>query len=340
MIFPIYFSHGYREREIEFNEYFGILFERSGLLPSIDPPSSNVNSSKLEKHLKYTNGLIAVLSRRDNIVSPYILFEIEMCLKLGKPALVFIEDNLPDSIIPLYIMQKRFSTRSFSREVFEHMHSLEIYKKYVGISPIPKYQVASKQKSCLLIGIENLNNELQTQLNELLLDKGFKIIKLEQNIKLPISNSFHFELLNLDLSIIIVNDKNPILNYFFGAINAYQIPNIQITINEDYIFDKSKPIEFQPIYITNKNLENDLIKISEQIDLFEEDFVLLEDKEKIHNYVESLASSFSYKGHYTQDLRTQIIQNINGDNFSNIKNSKIMNKSTKNDIQTDENKSL
>ncbi len=329
MILPIYFSHGYREREIDFNEYFGILFERSGFLPSIDPPSANVNSAKLEKHLKYTNGLIAVLSKRDNVVSPFILFEIEMCLKLGKPALVFIEDNLPDTIIPPNILQKRFSTKSFSREVFEHMHSLEIYKKYVGVSPIPKYQVASRQKSCLLIGTEKLNEDLISELIKTLKGKGYKIITPEKNITLPLDNSFHYELLNLDLAIVIFDNKNPILNYFYGAINSYQIPNITLTTVDNFAFDKSKPIEFQPKFISNKNNYMDLNIINEQINLYEEDFVVLEDKEKIHKYVESLAESFSYKGQYTHELRTQIVNNIvQGDNFSGIKDSNIINKST------------
>lgn len=328
MIFPIYFSHGYREREIAFNEYFGILFERSGFLPSIDPPSADVNSAKLEKHLKYTNGLIAVLSKRDNVVSPFILFEIEMCLKLGKPALVFIEDNLPDNIIPANILQKRFSTRSFSREVFEHMHSLEIYKKYVGVSPIPKYQVASRQKSCLLIGLDKLNEELIAEIVKTLVAKGYKIIKPERNINLPLNNSFHYELLNLDLAIVIIDNKNPILNYFYGAINAYQIPNITLTTESNFPIDISKLVEFQPKFISNNNNEFDLNIIIEQINLYEEDFVVLEDKGKIHKYVESLAESFTYKGHYTQELRTQIVSNIvHGDNFSGIKDSNIINKS-------------
>lgn len=71
---PIYFSHGYRERETVFNKYFGMLIEQSGFIPSLDPPSRDVNSAKLEKHLKHTIGLIAIAANRDGNLSPYIRY--------------------------------------------------------------------------------------------------------------------------------------------------------------------------------------------------------------------------------------------------------------------------
>src|SRR5690242_15609347 len=92
---PVYFSHGYRPREAPFNEYFSALLTEVQLLPSLDPPSPNVNPAKLERNLRHTKGLVAVLTNRDGKASPYLLYEITMCLRAGKSLLVFVEDTLP-----------------------------------------------------------------------------------------------------------------------------------------------------------------------------------------------------------------------------------------------------
>lgn len=73
---PVYFAHGYREREAPFAAHFGSLMRSIGFLPSLDPPSDDVNAAKLERHLGYTTGGIAVISARPEGPSPHILFEI------------------------------------------------------------------------------------------------------------------------------------------------------------------------------------------------------------------------------------------------------------------------
>jgi hypothetical protein len=329
MIFPIYFAHGYRPREVPFNEYFGILFENMGFTPSIDPPSGDVNAAKLEKHLKYNNGLIAVLSKRDDfLVSPYIMFEIQMCLKLGKPSLVFIEDNLPDNIVLPSILQRRFSTKSFSREVFEHMNSLSIFKRYIGDSPIPKYQIYSKQKSCLLVGFDGLLQDIKIAVCNQVIAKGYRVLIQDVKSGLPLNNNMHFELLNLDLAIVVCDNLGALDNYIFGAINSYQIPTILLTTDSSNKINSDLPVEFRPRIVSNKKIEDDLSIIYSQIDLSEEDFVTLKNKKKVHAYVNALASSYSAKGQYTNETRSQIISKIHiGDNFSNISNSTIANRS-------------
>jgi len=329
MIFPIYFAHGYRPREVPFNEYFGILFESMGFSPSIDPPSGDVNAAKLEKHLKYNSGLIAVLSKRDDfLVSPYIMFEIQMCLKLGKPALVFIEDNLPDNIVLPTIIQIRFSTKSFSREVFEHMNSLSIFKKYIGESPVPKYHLYSKQKSCLLVGFDNLLEDTRKDVINQLNAKGYRVLEQESKQGLPLNNKIHFELLNLDLAIVVCDKLGAIDNYIFGAINSYQVPTILLTTDAGNKTNSDLPVEFRPRLISNEIVEDDLSIICGQIDLSEEDFITLKDKKKVHAYVSALASSYSAKGEYTSGIRNEIINKIHlADNYENISDSTIVNRS-------------
>jgi hypothetical protein len=90
---PVYFAHGYREREAPYTAFFGGLLDDLGLMPSVDPPSSDVNAAKLERHLNATSGLVAVISDRDGRASDYILYELWMAVRAGKPAIAFIEDT-------------------------------------------------------------------------------------------------------------------------------------------------------------------------------------------------------------------------------------------------------
>lgn len=330
MIFPIYFSHGYRPREVEFNDYFIMLFRESGFLTNIDPPSDSLNTAKLEKSLKYSSGLISVLPKRDDIVSKYMLYEIRMCLKLGKPALVFLEDSLPNDIIPYSIYQKRFSTKSYPKQVFEHMNTLKVYKNYIGDSPIPKYQIASMQKSCLIAGFNHLNSQIYDETYKILQEMGFNVLNFDNISTIPLSNELHFDLLNLDLALINLELKDSILSYFLGAINSYQIPNILFTTEKKLFINKEYPKEFQPTYITNNNFEQDILEIKAQIELFEEDFITLENKKQIHIYSQELASAY---GKYSKETRQSISIKIDnsksagGDLIADNSNSVVGNRS-------------
>ena len=118
----VYFSHSYRKEDTDSVRYFARLMRSEGFLPSLDPPSKSVNTSKLERHLRSSDGLVAVLNWRKEGVSKYILFEIGLCIRARKPLLVFVEDNLPDDIIPAGILQRRFSRQSYLRQIREHKH--------------------------------------------------------------------------------------------------------------------------------------------------------------------------------------------------------------------------
>src|SRR3954447_5343831 len=95
----MYFAHSYRDRDARIVDYFGRLMRSEGLVPSLDPPSDSVNAAKLQRHLNSSDGMVAVLSRREDGTSPHILFELSLAIRAGFPLLVFIEDTLPSDII-------------------------------------------------------------------------------------------------------------------------------------------------------------------------------------------------------------------------------------------------
>jgi hypothetical protein len=80
--------------------------------------------------------MVAVLTWRVGGPSQFILYEISLALRARKPLVVFLDDRLPDSLIPALILQRRFSSRTYFRQVREHTHALRILKEYMGDRPI------------------------------------------------------------------------------------------------------------------------------------------------------------------------------------------------------------
>ena len=112
----IYWAHSYRDEDAAINKHFGVLMELGEhLIVNFDPPSRTVNASKLERNLRSCDGMVAVLSWRASGPSQFILFEIGMCLRARKPLLVFIDDRLPDGIVPRRVLQRRYSARTYFR---------------------------------------------------------------------------------------------------------------------------------------------------------------------------------------------------------------------------------
>lgn len=143
--------------------------ESEGFLPSLDPPSTNVNAAKLERHLSHTDAMIAILTMRETGVSPHIYYEIALGVRSQKPLLVFVEDTLPSNILPARILQRRFSHRSFLRDSREHRQSLSILRTYIS-DPPPHYQVLLTRRTCLILGGPTLPGDVFAKLQEFIRD--------------------------------------------------------------------------------------------------------------------------------------------------------------------------
>ena len=174
----VYFSHSYRDVDARVVDHFAQLLRIEGVTLSLDPPSSRVNAAKLERHLNASDGMIAVLTIRDGGVSPHILYEIGLCRRARRPLLVLVEDQLPDSLIPSRILQRRFSRRSYLRQVREHRHALQIFKAYLGQEPPPRYQPSTSRRSCVLLGTSKLPSHAHNALIEEIEHGGYAPMEL------------------------------------------------------------------------------------------------------------------------------------------------------------------
>lgn len=314
---PVYFAHGYREREAPLAAHFGSLMQQVSFVASLDPPSDDVNGAKLERHLGYTTGEIAVLANRAEGASQHILFEISMCLRARKPLLVFVEDSIPDGIIPNRILQKRFSARSYVRELREHIHTLEIFRTYVGERPAPKYQAAMQQRTCILIGLKVIGEDYLKAITGLIMEKGYRLILIDSDDKCVIQpGDIHFEIANASLALCYIDDKSPVSNYMLGVVQDALVPTIVITTRKNSPLNPNIPSEYQRRLIPAKKIDEGLHIIQHQISLFEEDFIELDKEGKAEKYAQQLALSSSPAGAYTHDMRTRIVQEVTmGDKY-------------------------
>lgn len=295
----ILFSHSYRPEDNILVEHFSGLIQSQGLIPSLDPPSDSVNAAKLERHLNSVDGMVAVLSWRKGGVSEYILFEISACLKARKPLLVFVEDNLPNDIVPLRILQSRFSRQSFMRQIREHKHVIQNLNTYIGMDPPPKYQPSLRRKSCFLTGLSALDTNIQESVIEIVESRGYSPIELDESACSILQDQHVYEIISTsNLAICFIESKLPMSRYLIGAVQTANIPAILLTTNISYQYNPHIPNEYQPRFINHSDSKLMKQTIDTEINLFEEDIVSLDNIDKIKTYSELLLQVSSTEGQY------------------------------------------
>lgn len=307
----VYFSHSYRKEDADIVRYFGRLLRSENLIPSLDPPSETVNSAKLERHLNSSDGMVAVVTRRQGGVSPHILFEITLCLRARKPLVVFVEDELSDRLIPPRILQRRFSRRSYLRQVRQHRHGLQILKAYLGEQPPPRYQPSTSRRSCLLIGVEDLV-QLKDIMPEVIESRGYSALDLGHvRRSSPESLEIYEAIACADLALCFVDSKAPESQFLLGAVQATFIPSITFSADAEYTFNPHIPTEYQPriIQVDNQPLVQHMLET--EFEVFEEDFVELDKQNEVESYAALLVDIASQRGNYEAGTRNFFVQELN-----------------------------
>src|SRR5690349_12963930 len=169
----IYYAHSYRAPDAGVVEFFSELMRSENLIASLDPPSDHLNSAKPERHLRSTDGMVAVITAREGGASQYILYEISLCLRAKKPLLVFLEDVLPPDLVPTRVLQRRFSRRGLLRQVRDHRHAIRMLRSYIGDEPPPHYQPGIGPRRCLLTGTEDLPAQVAQNFEVYLVALGY-----------------------------------------------------------------------------------------------------------------------------------------------------------------------
>jgi hypothetical protein len=308
----IYFSHSYRKEDASIVQYFAELIKYQQLTIRLDPPSKTVNSAKLERQLKYCDGMIAVLTWRQGGPSQYILYEISLCLRACKPLLVFLEDNLQNNLIPTRILQSRFSRRSFLRQIREHHHFINILKNYLGENPPPKYQPSAMKKTCAMVGTPDLSKEMRENLYSIISDKGYSVIELDSDFEIPIQDQKIFDdIHSADLAVCLIEGKTYATQYLFGALHLAFIPTIFLTTNNLYKYNPIIPKEYQPLSIDINKIQETSEKIYKEIGLYEEDFLDIDDPKKVVTYMQQLLKYASPSGRYREGIGQIIADEVN-----------------------------
>ncbi len=259
--------------------------------------------------------MVAVLSNRDGGHSPHILYEISMALRCNKPALVFAEDSIHDSYIPKRVLYKRFSEKSYFRETTDHLYALEQLSAFIGKQQLPRYKGEERQRTCMLIGGEQMRGEVIDGIRFFLKGKGYEVKLRAKNEKvLPLPGDYHSDICHTHLAIAVLSSKSTVNSYILGALQSSLVPTVTLSIG-DYPLIKNVPEEYQRRILSNSNFDKDIDTIRRQIELFEEDFLEIDSFKKAEKYADKLATAVS-PGHYTHEFRSNLIMEvIMGDKF-------------------------
>jgi hypothetical protein len=309
----IYFSHSYRPRDVLVNDYFTRLMKSEDLLPSLDPPSSSVNSAKLERHLGQSDAMISVLTERESGISPHIHYEIALGVRSRKPLLVFVEDTLPLNILPARILQRRFSLNAFPRHIREHRQSLKILRDYIGDPPPPRYQFSLTPRTCLLLGASGLDGVGQEEIREYIENaRRYEVLTADEFFRQVDAHPIAFELLReIDLVVAFTTSaENRLDSYLLGVAQGACMPLVNLSTGPSFPPPGEVPDEYRPRIIAPDSTMAPVREILDQeIDLYEEDFLNLEDASSTDRYIQFLID-LDGSGQYAARTRSAGLETV------------------------------
>lgn len=307
----IYYSHSYRQADAGVVRFFARLMRNESLIPSLDPPSASLNSAKPERHLCSTDGMVAVLTARESGVSAYILYEISLCLRARKPVLVFVEDVLPDDLVPRRILQRRFNRKALLRQVRDHRHALGVLKAYIGVQPPPRYQPHLGKRSCVVVGAEVLASRPRRGLLAELEALRYRPLEVRSSSPSQIYEEAEQETLaTADLAVCFISSASPYAHYALGAFRAFLTPSILLTTEEQYPFHPTVPEEYQPRVVSRTRDTTLRALVRKEVSVFEEEYVDLADQVEVEHYADLLIREASPRGQYTDDLRGIFVKEL------------------------------
>lgn len=309
----IYYAHSYRQSDDDVNEFFQELMVDEALTPSLDPPSQHLNAAKPQRHLRCTDAMVVVLPWRATGASEYIRWEVGLGLRARKPQLVFIEDSLPDGLVPAGLLQRRFSRGSLLREARDHRHAVRMLKSYIGIDPPPSYWPLSAQRRCLVVGSRHLGTAGQAALLQCLQSLHYKPHVVECSTPVTEEMTSEDTVQHASLCVAILDSLTPTECYLLGAARSALTPTISLTLNPTYAFNAVAPREYQPRQVVQGDIDALLGVVTAEVAVFEEDYLALKEDAQIRRYKayrERVLRAQRKEGTYTDSGREQIVNYI------------------------------
>jgi hypothetical protein len=302
----VYYAHSYHKKDHEINEVFQELMVDEALTPSLDPQSDRLNAAKPERHLRSTDAMVVVLPERDPAPSEYIRWEIGLGLRARRPLLVFVEDTLPDDLVPHGVLQRRYSRRRLLREVRDHRAAVRTLKSYVGNDPPPTYHPTSARRRCAVIGASRLGREPLGALLQYLEECNYSPHVVKRGTRLPDEMAAEESVRRAAVCVAVVEGLSPAEIYLLGAARASLTPTIALTLDAAYPFNKVTPKEYQPRGV-RKGDSADLLRVVEQeIAIFEEDYLELKEEWQVHRYRryrDAVMRTRQHDGNYSREER-------------------------------------
>jgi hypothetical protein len=304
----IYYAHSYRPVDDTINEFFQELMVDEQLTPSLDPKSDRLNAAKPERHLRTTDAMVAVLTRRDPAPSEYIRWEVRLGVRARKPQLVFVEDTLPDDLVPPGLLQRRFSRRRLLREARDHRYALRLLKGYVGTDPPPTYQPGSTRRCCAILGASGVADAMRAALETSIESAGYTPLFAPAGSQLSQEVGFEDALQRAGLCVALIEGLSASEYYMLGVARSALTPTVLVTHDALYPFHPVIPREYQPRYVQDGNLSTLTSTIATEIDIFEEDYLELVEEKQIKRY-KAFQELLLRNGRnaYSQEARQQVV---------------------------------
>ncbi len=287
------------------------------MVVNFDPPSKSVNSAKLERNLLVSDGMVAVLTWRSSGPSQYILYEIGLALRARKPIAVFLDDRLPDGIIPPRVLQRRFSSRTYFHQIREHSHALRVLKEYIGDPPPVRYQPSAGQRSCGLVGLDGISTSRAEDFRQFVANRGYRPVDMSTvETSNPLSFAAFEYVASLDLLLACADSSGREASFWKGTLASALVPTIAFTSAQAYPVDNRFPREFQPCLVDASGAEPIGTVLGAEFGLFEQDFLATSDQKAIERYTQTLVSAGTLNGQYEYGTRREIVEVVMGDQYN------------------------
>jgi hypothetical protein len=307
----IYYAHSYRSADDGINEFFQELMVDEQLTPSLDPKSERLNAAKPERHMRSTDAMVAVLTRRDPAPSEYIRWEISLGLRARHPQLVFVEDVLDDDLVPGGLLQRRFSRKHLLREARDHRQAIRALKTYIGTDPPPTYQPGSTRRRAVVAGGPHLGKDSRQGLLECLQEAGYRPVQLSGGDSLPDEIDAETEMQRAAMCIAVIEGLTPRDYYMLGVARSALTPTVFITVDPEFRYHPVTPREYQPCFVKPDDVESLRKTIDVQIEIFEEDYLELVEEKHVKRYQQFQRTLLrSERDRASNETRRQVFQFI------------------------------
>lgn len=306
----VYYAHSYRDEDADVVGFFATLMRTLDMTPSLDPPSDTLNAAKPARHLRETDGLVAVLTAREGGPSPYILFEIALSLRARVPILVFVEDVIPDGIVPSRVLQRRFNRGRLVREIRDHRHVLRILGTYMGADPPPRYQPTTGRRKCLLVGLDAHSPDAADQASHVVQELDFEPVLLAGDPDSPLLDSPDEEsLASVALAVGHVQTQNARDHSAIGALQATLTPSILLA-GGGWPSQPGTPNEYLPRVVDSSNEQQLTETVRTEISIAWQDYVELDNQAEVARYTEILLHEGAGQRKYGSDFRQIVIEEL------------------------------